>query len=625
MIRLGHRALPRIPEGRRTASVSSRLYHRFSMARMTTIRQQGGRYLGVRDPHLSLAAHVLHRGLGTAALSWSDAWLFSELADKRQRQDPPQEQPTATVLAHSAATTTTLSAPSHEIAQVLSDVAQRIHRFLQSLWDLLALSFRGAQVVCSLAPLAILTPAAVAIDPFVRQNRLSDAGWWYFTTSVQSLGPVFVKLCQWVATRPDIFPPHICDRLSFLHDKGLPHQWKHTDKMLREAFGDYEAAGLEIDPSRQVIGCGSAAQVYRASLVVRRSDQDDHRTTTRPVAVKVLHPNFSQLVDRDFWLMRTLADWLHALPVEMIRMLNLPRVASNFGTLLQAQSDLRVEANHLRTFRQNFYGRADQEDEHSSITFPRPVQDWTSTNVLVEDLVHDARPISDFLKDDSEEGRAIRKELAGPLLRAFLKMVFVDNFTHGDLHPGNVFIRTKQVPMTTRRPWSNTNWWNVLASNQSVAADREQEETVTKRTIVFLDAGIATSLSAADQRNLLDLFRAVILNQGEQAGRLMVERAKYERCSQTPGGVDAFSKGIGELVAEFHDNRKEGLTLGAVRIGSLLSRVLDLCRIHGVEIDPAMASIVVSTLVLEGLGRSLEPSLNLIDFAVPFVLGRGRV
>jgi aarF domain-containing kinase len=105
----------------------------------------------------------------------------------------------------------------------------------------------------------------------------------------------------------------------------------------------------------------------------------------------------------------------------------------------------------------------------------------------------------------------------------------------------------------------------------------------------------------------------------------MVERAKHEHCSQTEGGLDAFAAGIGDLVAEFHDRRKEGLTLGAVRIGSLLSRVLDLCRIHGVEIDPAMASIVISTLVLEGLGRSLEPNLNLIDFAVPFVLGRGRV
>ena len=146
-----------------------------------------------------------------------------------------------------------------------------------------------------------------------------------------------------------------------------------------------------------------------------------------------------------------------------------------------------------------------------------------------------------------------------------------------------------------------------------------------KRKIVFLDAGIAMSLNPNDQRNLHDLFRAVLLNDGNRAGRLMVERAHYERCSQIPGGVDAFAAGIEDLVSEFHTRRKDGLTLGAVRIGSLLSRVLDLCRIYGVEIDPNMSSIVISTLVLEGLGRSLEPELNLIDFAVPFVLGRGRV
>lgn len=168
-----------------------------------------------------------------------------------------------------------------------------------------------------------------------------------------------------------------------------------------------------------------------------------------------------------------------------------------------------------------------------------------------------------------------------------------------------------------------TPWWK----NRFREVDRSEqaEPTTTKRTIVFLDAGIATSLNAEDRRNLRDLFRAVILNDGSTAGRLMVERARYERCSQVEGCVDAFADGVGELVSEFHDRRREGLTLGAVRIGSLLSRVLDLCRVHGVEIDPAMASVVISTLVLEGLGRSLDSKLNLIDSAVPYVIGRGRV
>lgn len=159
----------------------------------------------------------------------------------------------------------------------------------------------------------------------------------------------------------------------------------------------------------------------------------------------------------------------------------------------------------------------------------------------------------------------------------------------------------------------------------------EKEEATTetdfkmKRSIVFLDAGIVVSLSPNDKKNLFDLFRAVVFNDGIRAGRLMVERAKYERCSQSPESLKEFSEGIEGIVSEFHNHRKEGLTLGAVRIGSLLGRVLDLCRIYGVEIDPAMANVVISTLVLEGLGRSLSPDLDLLTFARPFLMLRSDV
>lgn len=180
---------------------------------------------------------------------------------------------------------------------------------------------------------------------------------------------------------------------------------------------------------------------------------------------------------------------------------------------------------------------------------------------------------------------------------------------------GNVLVKTALVPKTP-------SLWATLFGDDSSS---NQEEEQFKRSIVFLDAGISTSLGINDQKNLIDLFRAVIFNDGNRAGRLMVERAKHERCSQQEGCVDAFADGIQDIVSEFHDRRKEGLTLGAVRIGVLLSRVLDLCRVHGVEIDPAMANVVISTLVLEGLGRSLSPDLDLLTFAKPFVLGRGKV
>ena len=269
-------------------------------------------------------------------------------------------------------------------------------------------------------------------------------------------------------------------------------------------------------------------------------------------------------------------------------MLSLPIATENFATILREQTDLTLEGRNLGDFRSNFLGTSSTSGI-PKISFPEPI--IVERHCLVEDYIENAIPIVDYIKDDTDEGKKARRELAGPLLRSFLKMVFMDNFVHGDLHPGNVLVQKQEG----------------------------------KYTIVFLDAGIATKLGKSDLNNLKDLFKAVILNDGAKAGRLMVERARYERCTQTEGGLENFSDGIEKIVSIFHDRRKQGLTLGVVRIGSLLSEVLDLCHVHGVEIDPAMSNIVMSTLVLEGLGRSLDPDLNLIDCALPFILGRGKV
>jgi aarF domain-containing kinase len=474
-------------------------------------------------------------------------------------------------------------------SKLLDRIIRWIRELLKKCSDAALLTLRGVEVALRLSPLIILTPASVLMAQWTvgsRGNAISDWTWAYFRSAMTALGPVFVKLCQWVATRRDIFPPHICDRLADLHDRGTQHSWKFTRQELIAAFGeDYQLDGLHIEEDA-VIGCGSAAQVYRGTLLQKRNPQTGETASVKcPVAIKVLHPDFDRLVKRDLWFMQTIAEMLHSLPIEHLKMLNLPRACSNFGNRLEQQADLRIEAENLKHFRANFY-RNDDEEKHSSIHFPKPMDGWISRNVLVEELIDHAEPIADFLCDASAEGKTTRKELAGPLLRAFLKMVFIDNFVHCDLHPGNVLIQTSTITVDNAR---GDVWWNPF--RHTAHADT-LKLTAKKRQIVFLDAGIAASLSKEDQRNLHDLFRAVITNNGNEAGRLMVERAKYERCSQVPGCVDQFATGVGELVEEFHDRRKSGLTLGAVRIGSLLARVLDLCRVHGVEIDPAMASVV---------------------------------
>jgi aarF domain-containing kinase len=561
------------------------------------------------------------RCLSAAESDTPPGFIFRLRSFRRITTAPDESSDNTFILAHS---------PAQALSLNLSERPSFIHRLLcwcRRFWklcqDFVFLTYRSTEVVLRFSPLLILTPASVLYAQYysfqsdeAETNWVSDGTWCYVRSAITALGPAFVKLGQWIATRRDMVPPHVCDRLSVLHDRGVTHHWNDTHRALVAAFGDdYVEQGLQINENSTIIGSGSAAQVYRGNLVHQEGDT----MVPYPVAVKVLHPRMSERVERDLYFVQTVAQWLHALPIPRIQLLNLPRAVDNFGAVLLRQADLQIEAQNLLQFRSNFY-RNDKDERESAILFPKPLPGWINKHVLVEDLVADAIPIAEYLKDSTEQGIQIRKEIASPLLRAFLKMVFLDNFVHCDLHAGNVLIQTSTVD---RRQLSNL-WLSFLGGNGGNHTSNPTT-TETKRKIVFLDAGIAMSLNPNDRRNLHDLFRAVILNEGNEAGRLMVERAQYERCSHMPGGVDAFAAGIEDLVSEFHVRRKEGLTLGAVRIGSLLSRVLDLCRVYGVEIDPNMSGIVISTLVLEGLGRSLEPELNLIDFAVPFVLGRGTV
>ena len=90
------------------------------------------------------------------------------------------------------------------------------------------------------------------------------------------------------------------------------------------------------------------------------------------------------------------------------------------------------------------------------------------------------------------------------------------------------------------------------------AVPTQSNPTQFSYTIIFIDAGIATSLQPNDKKNLHDLFKSIVLNDGYTAGQLMVERARYERCTSMPGGKHAFATGVADIVSEFHDRRKQG-------------------------------------------------------------------
>lgn len=376
---------------------------------------------------------------GSSLLRFQDPWL--RWKTKQLRLMPPAgDDGSQSTSSHMWMTISPAS-----LASPRRSFLSRILSWLRICWKRISrLSFlvvRSSEVVFYLSPLTILVPAAFVSHCILEDSTVSTMAWNYAIKAIQGLGPVAVKFCQWAATRRDIFHPALCDRLSILHDSGYPHSPQWTHRVLTEAFGDYEKKGLVIDG---VIGCGAAAQVYKGKLTVETdSTESDKQHSTREVAIKVLHPRFQEMVDRDLDFIEIITGFLHSLPIEYLRMLNLPRAVEEFSVLLRDQVDLTTEAENLRQFRKNFYKETHQSKEVSSIVFPQPIEDWTSSHVIVEEYVPDAVPIADFLLDSSHEGMDIRKELAAPLLRAFFKMVFIDNFIHGDLHPVSVFFLSR--------------------------------------------------------------------------------------------------------------------------------------------------------------------------------------
>merc|ERR1711884_99318 len=196
---------------------------------------------------------------------------------------------------------------------------------------------RTSEISLRFSPLLILTPAAILASKrykasSLKQNRInnndaettsiiSDVAWKYTLYTIQKLGPAFIKISQWASSRRDVFPTHICDRLSQLNDSTSLHSWDYTHTILKKSLGDNYEKRLQIDKD-DIIGSGSVAQVYSGILW----DEDEPNTREgRRVAIKVLHPNIYYLVERDLLLMKRVTDIIDSLPLETIKMLSLPR------------------------------------------------------------------------------------------------------------------------------------------------------------------------------------------------------------------------------------------------------------------------------------------------------------
>jgi aarF domain-containing kinase len=526
-----------------------------------------------------------------------------------------------------------------------------VYVFDQWIYEPIATSFRFLHLVLIFVPVIVTIPAAF-LGPRRKDHDDERVGtiWWYgfLVASMERAGPAFIKLGQWAASRSDIFPAEMCRQMSELHSNAPAHSLRHSIRTIREAFGGRTFDEIFEEFDEKPLGVGAIAQVYKARLKPDLAKLDDseleavdnqrlshrikknvdalvksspQRVPSAYVAIKVLHPKVERTVRRDLRIMGVFAAIINAIPT--LEWLDLPNEVSNFGEMMRLQLDLRIEAANLTILRKHFQRR-------TTAWFPYPYTDFTTRTLLVEEFAQGI-PLAAFLECG---GGVFQKDIANEGLDAFLHMLLIDNFVHADLHPGNIMVNFYKPA----HPELPSYLSRQDASQPSTASEIDASEAVLSRLrphvgkkkewlaaladidkdgyipqLIFIDTGLVTELNAKNRTNFLDLFRSIAEFDGYKAGHLMIER-----CRQPDAVINGeiFALKMQHLVLAV---KGQTFALGNIKIGDVLSEVLGMVRSHHVRMEGDFVNVVISILLLEGIGRSLDPDLDLFKSALPIL------
>jgi len=376
--------------------------------------------------------------------------------------------------------------------------------------------------------------------------------------ALEHLGPIFVKLGQVLSTRRDLLPNDIADELAKLQDQVPPFPSEVAVASIERAFGrPVDQIFSRFD--RVPVASASIAQVHFASL--RNSSGQE-----REVAVKVLRPGMLKVIDKDLELMRTMAIWLDRLSTDGKRLK--PReVVAEFDKYLHDELDLVREASNATQLRRNMEGL-------NLVLIPEMVWDYCTRDVIVMERMHGV-PISHV--DALRQAGVDIPKLARDGVTIFFTQVFRDGFFHADMHPGN--IQVSLAPATFGQ-------------------------------YVSLDFGIVGTLTEFDKEYLAQNFTAFFRRDYKRVAELHIESGWVPAHTR----VDELESAIRSVCEPYFDRPLKEISLGMV-----LMRLFQTSRRFQVEIQPQLVLLQKTLLNIEGLGRQLDPELDLWSTAKPFL------
>uniref|UniRef100_A0A0N7ZCC5 ABC1 atypical kinase-like domain-containing protein n=1 Tax=Scylla olivacea TaxID=85551 RepID=A0A0N7ZCC5_SCYOL len=358
-----------------------------------------------------------------------------------------------------------------------------------------------------------------------------------------------------------------------------------------------EAEDIEDAPTHQLVEEWQEAELDK-SLPVSEGPLEDMEGLV-PVAVKVLHPSIAETFRRDLRILKACASFVTIL-VPPLRWLSLPQCVEEFGQVLAAQIDLRVEAHNLENFSENFA-------DIPFIKFPRPLRPYVTSKVLVETFEEGEAMLDVMRAPEESDTSQLKKRLAEIGVDALLKMVFVDNLVHGDLHPGNLLVQNITSGTATG---DQVRVMMVDIGCDTFVMDVQPDPNPLR--ICFLDCGVTSRLTEQNLARIRAVFKQVVIGDGESVAELFLEHSEHE-CADH----QAFKEDVDGLVQAA---RESTVSLSQVDVGVLLQQVLGVLLKHKVRLESAFSAVVLAIFVLEGLGRALDPDMDILERARPILV-----
>lgn len=327
------------------------------------------------------------------------------------------------------------------------------------------------------------------------------------------------------------------------------------------AISELEAAyGKPVDQvfltfSPEPVASASVAQVHFATL-----------PDGREVAVKILRPGIRRIIDHDMALLEIAAIWLEKLWADA-RRLKPQEVVAEFDKYLHDELDLMREAANCSQLRRNFA-------DSPLLIVPEVYWDWCTRSVMVMERMH-GLPISQT--DALRKAGVDIPQLARAGVEIFFTQVFRDGFFHADMHPGNIFVAI---------------------------------DGTTKGRYIALDFGIVGTLTDTDKNYLAQNFLAFFRRDYKRVAEVHVESGWAPKTTR----IDEFESAIRAVCEPIFDRPLKDISFGRV-----LLRLFQTSRRFNVEIQPQLVLLQKTLLNIEGLGRQLDPDLDLWKTAKPFL------